>query len=141
MELDSTSLPAIFGIGGVLFALGTLCTVGVVFGGVGFLIYRTFARSRALGVAAKTWPSTTGKVSKGFVEVSTSDTSTSYTPKVIYEFTVDSQLYCGDTVRTGIVVMRGGYLGAQQIVDRYPEGSTVTVYYNPANPSQCVLER
>jgi hypothetical protein len=30
---------------------------------------------------------------------------------------------------------------AQSIVDRYPDGATVTVYYNPADPSDAVLER
>lgn len=143
--MDINNLGTLITAGGLLFSLGMMCLFVVVFGAVGFFIYRMIMRSKALGDAVKTWPSTTGTVERGFVEVSnhTSGTgrSTSYEPKVIYAFQVNGQQYRGDKVKLGLVVRSGGYMGAQQIVDRYPAGSTVTVYYNPANPAQCAIEQ
>ena len=36
---------------------------------------------------------------------------------------------------------RNGGSGAQKVVDRYPSGAQVMVYYNPEKPSDSLLER
>lgn len=37
--------------------------------------------------------------------------------------------------------MEWGGSGASKVVEKYPAGSTVTVYYNPENPAEALLER
>lgn len=61
--------------------------------------------------------------------------------RVIYSFGADGQIYGGDRVAFGAnaaSTLAGLISGA---ADRYPAGSEVTVYYNPDNPAESVLER
>ena len=126
----------------VVTAVFAGCVTLLIFGGIGGFFYWAVRRSQKIQKAAQSWPTTTGTVLKSYVNVSTdANHSTSHDPKIIYEFTVNGQLYRGDRYRVGIYVARGGYLAAQEIVDRYPEGSQVTVYYNPQNPAECTLVR
>ncbi|MBI9049701.1 MAG: DUF3592 domain-containing protein [Anaerolineaceae bacterium] len=84
---------------------------------------------------------TTGKIIKSRVEVSGGEV-TSVQPRVIYEYSVGATIYQGEQIKAGgkfwsAVTSRDAY----NIVDRYPEGMTVTVYYDPENPAESALER
>jgi hypothetical protein len=58
-------------------------------------------------------------------------------PDVTYSFSVGGATYQGTRVSLGEI--SGKY--AQEALARYPAGANVTVYYDPADPSDCVLER
>ncbi|MGE7473017.1 DUF3592 domain-containing protein [Bosea sp. NPDC003192] len=58
-------------------------------------------------------------------------------PAVTYSFAVKGVTYQGTRVSLGNI--SGKY--AQEALARYPAGAYVTVYYDPADPSDCVLER
>ena len=64
----------------------------------------------------------------------------SYYPVVKYEFSVDGNSYLGDQVFVGRVGL-ARRSSAQAIVGKYRPNQSVTVYYDPVSPSQCVLER
>lgn len=58
---------------------------------------------------------------------------------ILYEFTVD-----GKTHRSHQLKARGVPVGETELphfLGTYPVGSTATIYYNPANPQESVLER
>jgi hypothetical protein len=58
-------------------------------------------------------------------------------PAVTYSFSVGGVTYQGTRVSLGNI--SGTY--AQEALARYPAGASVTVFYDPADPSDCVLER
>jgi hypothetical protein len=58
--------------------------------------------------------------------------------EVRYEYRVDGKRYTGDRVSLGEDL---GNFQVAETLARYPVGATVTVYYDPAKPTQAVLER
>jgi len=55
-----------------------------------------------------------------------------------YEFKVDGKTYQGSRVDLGV---DSGNFEVAETLRRYPEGKIVQVYYDPGDPSQCILER
>jgi hypothetical protein len=120
--------------------------IGLVFIAVGFGLAWFARRTWKLASASQTWPKTTGKVLKSFVEESEhtdqqDNTVTMYHPQVRYEFNVDGVLYEGKRIQFGGPAGTGVIAKAQAITGRYPVNATVDVYYDPVNPSMCTLDR
>lgn len=90
---------------------------------------------------ANSWPSTMGTILMSMVQWRASgsnSTSGANYPVVMYSYQAMGQAYQGNKVAPGPEV---GGMGANKVVARYPMGAQVTVYYNPANPSEALLER
>ena len=68
-------------------------------------------------------------------------TSISYTPKVEYTYDVGDQVFTGEKLSFGFTTRYGNQTKAEAQLAHYPEGSQVTVYYDPSNPEEAVLER
>lgn len=84
------------------------------------------------------FPAATGTIISS--EVTTHHTSkggTSYNAAVTYRFTVDGKYFEGSRIRFGMTVSSRSY--ATSIVNAHPSGSTVQIFYNPANPQESVL--
>ncbi len=60
--------------------------------------------------------------------------------RVSYRFTVDGQELTGDRACFGDSDKTSWSWAARRIVARYHSGQAVTVYYDPARPSEAVLE-
>ncbi len=112
----------------------------VVGGTVAFFGIRGLVRAKA----SVDWPTTEGKVVASSVERRTSrttggGTSTTYHAEILYEYSAEGTRFDGDRVAYGDYgsSSRGH---ARDIVDRYPEGKSVTVYYMPGDPDECLLE-
>jgi hypothetical protein len=69
------------------------------------------------------------------------DTSDHYTPKVKYTYQAIGQEYEGDKLGFGFQQSFGSQSKAQAALARFPVGAQVTVYYDPNNPAEAVLER
>ncbi|MBI3157971.1 MAG: DUF3592 domain-containing protein [Chloroflexi bacterium] len=131
--------------GSVLFALfitaATVLPMVGIFGGLGWFFSKRSKEAKALNAAAQAWLSTTGTVLKSRVEVTGGDHA-SVTPVVVYQYQVEGQSYQAEQIRAGDM-----YLAvrkrrtAYDLVDKYPVGAQVTVYYDPANPGMAALER
>ncbi|MFO0945542.1 MAG: DUF3592 domain-containing protein [Planctomycetota bacterium] len=97
---------------------------------------------------ASQWPETTGKVVTSRVQAKRSkpgdgdydfdDTEVENLPLVEYEFMVDGRKFRGNRVTIG---EKTSEFELEEILDRYPVGAIVTVYYDPKNPQKAVLER
>ncbi len=88
--------------------------------------------------AVQSWASTMGTVMASYLERrSSSDGSTNY-PVVQYSYQVGGQAYQGAKIAPGMEV---GGTGAGRVVEKYPEGAQVMVFYDPNNPSDAVLEK
>ena len=57
---------------------------------------------------------------------------------IAYTFMADGNSYNGNRVGLGA---DSGNFEVPETLKRYPQGKTVTVYYNPADPNDCILER
>jgi hypothetical protein len=89
--------------------------------------------------AVKGWSSTMGTVMASYLERRRSSNnrgSTNY-PVVQYSYQVGGQMLQGSKIAPGMEV---GGTGAGKVVERYPAGAQVMVFYNPQNPSDAVLE-
>jgi len=119
-----------------------LLTVGII--GFVFLILNAvllgiiFFMRRKMAVVSE-WPSTMGTVNASYLERRSSSEggSTNY-PVVQYSYQIGGQRYQSTKLAPGPEV---GGTGAGKVVERYPAGAQVMVFYNPQNTSEAVLER
>ena len=88
---------------------------------------------------SETWPTVNGVIFKSKVKSSTSDGSTTYGADISYDYQVNGQAYKGDKVTFGDVSTSSSSR-AEKIVDRYPVGKIIGVFYNPNKPETSVLE-
>ncbi len=97
---------------------------------------------------ASRWPSAEGKVIASRVESRTrlpgdpaydfDDTEVTNEPLVEYEYHVGGRKYRGKRITIG---EKTSSYELESLLARYPVGTAVTVYYDPANPQTAVLER
>ena len=92
---------------------------------------------------AKNWSQTTGTVVRSEIEArhhrfAGEAKTVKNVPVVEYEFTAAGRKIRGS--RIGIGDDAGG-ANTEATLARFPVGATVTVYYDPADPTSCVLER
>jgi len=111
-------------------------------GGVLFIVLAVL-RSRKAKMAAENWPTVAGGVLSSEVVIHRSHSSRGYTtvnymPKVSYEYQVNGQKYLGDGIGFGTATY--GKKKAEEIAAIYPQGTPVTVHYDPSDPSKAVLE-
>jgi hypothetical protein len=142
--MNFTDLFGLFTVGfGLLIPLCMGAIFLVVIGIIAFFAIRGFKKSNAVYQAAQSWPSTTGVIlSSQLVWEYRSHGRREQEAQVIFQYQVNGQSYQSHTVRAGEEVLRARLPGqAQAIVARYPAGAQVTVYYDPANPKDGVLER
>lgn len=89
--------------------------------------------------AAANWPHVDGRITRSdLTQRRDADGSLDYLPDIHYTYAVNGTPFEGKRVRYGL--MRLDQKGATAIRTRYPEGDVVKVFYNPANPSDSVLE-
>lgn len=111
----------------ILFAIFVLV-------GLGIAVYGLTVLYHARRTAA--WPGTPGVVTRS--EVVRGDDS--YSAALAYSYTVDGVAYEGTSIASGPEITSSTEDHARRRVDRYPVGSAVTVYYDPAAPATAVLE-
>jgi hypothetical protein len=91
---------------------------------------------------AKSWVATTGRILSSGVETrrrhfQNEPEELKDVPAVKYEFKVGGRTIDGTRVSIG----DEGGLDMEAVLRRYPAGAEITVYYDPRDPTRCVLER
>jgi hypothetical protein len=118
-----------------------MITIFLFVWGLGLVVWGGFQASRAMD--SRRWPSTRGTVIRSYVHEAKTHgqetKTTAFYPRVIYHYSVLGDRYTADRIAFG-GVPSGSRAGAKKVVDRYPAGTTVTVYYDPNKPSLAVLE-
>jgi hypothetical protein len=116
---------------------------GLIFTGAGlFMLVRGLIEFRT-SRASSDWPSVEGQVVAAMVETKVDHdedgTTTSYSPRITYTYSVSGQQYASDQV---VIGARRHYPSQARAEAKlaYQPGQQVTVYYNPDKPSQAVLE-
>ncbi|HSN93750.1 MAG TPA: DUF3592 domain-containing protein [Anaerolineaceae bacterium] len=112
---------------------------------LGILLIRKHTKSKRKATEALNWPKALGRVTHSEIlrsESSDEDgTSYSYTPHIEYEYQVSGQNYCNKQVVFGGFSGTSSKKPAEKVVYKYPLNDSVSVYYNPANPNEAVLEQ
>ncbi len=137
--MNQDTIPLIFGLlcGGIL-ALAAL--------GVGIALIVLGVRTRKKTQASQSWSSTVGEITRAEVRTNIStdsegDTTYSYVPSVEYVYQVEGTPYTGKAIAFGASRSYSNRTKAEAQLGKYPVGGRVTVYYNPENPGEAVLER
>jgi hypothetical protein len=95
--------------------------------------------------AAGSWPKVSGRITKSVVDEfrgrinSDSPTTTLYRPLIAFSYEYNGIKYAGSQVSLGLKVTASSAAFAKSIVAKYPAGKTISIYVNPANPSESVL--
>ena len=107
----------------------------IVGGLVAFWGIRNLVRARD----SVNWPCAEGRIVSSSVRQERDKDSTTYHANVLYEYSVSGIVYDGSRVAYGDYGSSDSS-HARGIVERYPEGDVVAVYFKPDQPQQCVLE-
>jgi hypothetical protein len=123
-------------------AIGMLMSLVFIAIGLGLLYYARSVSAKAQ--QSLSWPSTEGVISHSAVlqqmqQTSSSANDASYKADVAYRYKVRGRDYSSARITLADFSSSAGR--AQGIVNQYPDGAPVAVYYNPVDPSDAVLER
>ena len=112
--------------------------MGAIFLAVGLGLIALWIVVRRKSSAIMTWPSSPGRVISSEV-VRMRDTNGNFIerPRIVYEYAGGGATHQGNRISFG----GPRSVGARKCVARYPAGSTVQVFYDPAKPGSAVLER
>lgn len=127
---------------------GAIGFMGVIFLLIGGLALETGISSLHEGSDTKTWPGVSGIIIASSIDKTThayrrgvnnsASGGVSYTPVLVYDYQL------GGTTYTGTVIYKSFAHAlefiAEKYIEQYSVGSSVTVYYNPENPEDTVLE-
>ena len=111
---------------------------------IGLVVLVKFGRDILLGQKSRSWPKISGTILQSSLEAHhhTDDdgsSSTNYGVLVSYKYSVSGQEFEGNR-RTFSDVRTGSRRRTEALLARYPQGGQVDVYYDPQDPSSCVLE-
>ena len=115
-------------------------TVGVI----GLILLAVSAINLQKAQATKGWPSVSGKILRSqIVPVEKirekKQKLVLYRPEMAYSYSVGGKEYVAETIRTDLQ-SQSNPADLKRLLDTYPVGQTVAVFYNPANPAEAVLE-
>lgn len=92
-------------------------------------------------VASSGWPTARGVILTSEVrEVGWSEDTSGWCPELSYEYPVAGRKYVSHNVELQDICISNLGSYARRVVERYPAGKKVEVYYDPRDPSRAVLE-
>jgi uncharacterized integral membrane protein len=125
----------------ILIIFFCLVFIGI---GIGMLIklMKNFSKARL----SKNWLSTSGKIVSSELDAQTTTDedgyqTTTYIANIVFEYQVDKTSFKCDCINFDYGMRTSNKRKQQSIVEQYPAGSQVTVYYDPDEPEQAVLEK
>ncbi len=125
----------------VVTACGSALVPLAVIGLVTWYFVRLKKQKQDLVQSSVSWRATNGRVLKSRVEVSGGNYAT-VSPYILYEYEVRGRTYQNAQIKVGDrFINTRTSREAYNLVDRYPAGMDVTVFYDPSNPAESALER
>lgn len=89
--------------------------------------------------ASKSWPTAEGIVTHADINTHLSDGTSMYAADIKYTYVVDGKTYSGNRIST-LDGSSSSASEAKKDIQKYSEGSSVTVYYDPEVPAASLLE-
>lgn len=127
------------------FSFANFFTIAIILGALGFIavlvnffLYRMVVNAQNKEKEVMKWPSVAGTVVTSEIGIHhTSESNTEY-PNIAYTYEVMGKAYrCKQILPGGDI----SGINVQSTLDHYPLGAQITVYYDPHNPKDAVLER
>ena len=119
-----------------------LCGLGVLFILLGLVGYGVIQWAAGRIDATAKWPSVTGRIVTSEVDRGMSRTGRTWRygdiANIRYAYTVNGQRYECEQLRM-FPMLHSSDGTPSELVARYPAGTSVTVYYDPANPGDALL--
>ena len=113
--------------------------VALMFCGAGlWLFFRGLARL-FLPVPELSWTPVNGKITRSFVHEDTDGDGSTYEAELEYTYHYHGINYIGDRIAP-LTLWSSVLWTAESFTRKYPRGREVTVYANPSNPGESVLE-
>ena len=106
---------------------------------IGAIILFVGTQSLQRSYESVNWPSASGIVVSSEIDKRRKNNGTTYSAEILYDYTVDGEAFSSNRVSYGDLGSSNPSR-ARKIVNRYPKGSTVEVYYMPGKPEESVLE-
>jgi hypothetical protein len=112
---------------------------------VGLVLWR-IGRLRRAVAAAKLWPSTRGRVVEGSVHetiiyLPRGGRAVTYHANLVYEYAVAGRAYRSNHFHVDGPQAYSFRRRAEAHLEKWPPGTEVTVYYDPAKPERAALSR
>lgn len=105
----------------------------------GLLLIYLGWRNRQRAALSLQWPTAEGQITSSSIRVwKDRESGDQYEPKVEYGYAVNGEIFSGNRIAFGSSSTRSR-VAAQQVLDSYPVGEMVPVYYDPARPKESVL--
>ena len=118
--------------------LQLLLWIGVGMALLGLAVLAMAWMTRRTATASRTWPTAAGTILTSHLEERKGKGGPNVHPKISYAYRAGAGEHTGQRVQWG--VGRHTAAEAAAIVEKYPVGRQVTVYYHPHNPQQAVLD-
>jgi hypothetical protein len=97
------------------------------------------ARIQLKAQRAKSWPSVPGRVLESSLRAVLDNRGRTYRAYILYEYAVGGVTRRSDVWRLGVGTS-SFTKGSTEVVERYPVGTAVTVFFDPDNPADAMLE-
>jgi hypothetical protein len=121
----------------IRLVINAILCVFAVLAGLGMLLVGIFDLRKAH--RAKAWPVAEGRILESRLREKTDSDGTSYEVAILYEYSVNGVTHRSDVWR--IRPASSSFTKASsRTVARYPVGSAVSVYFNPEDPTDAMLE-
>jgi hypothetical protein len=85
------------------------------------------------------WPQAIGVITSSYLQVGYFKRRKSYLPEIRYRYQVGPTEYSGSR-RSFNTVHLATQAASQRVIDAYPVGKTVAVFYDPKDPASALLE-
>jgi len=118
------------------FGCGLIMILGALYGFFGIFQQLVTAKS------ATGWPTSPGTVTSAYLreDITNKGRGKAWTMELEYRYTVDGTEHTGTAIHLGSFPSYGTEKQAKEVEAKYREGNSVTVYYNPKDPTKAVLE-
>lgn len=127
----------------MLIGIGIGGFIIFIFGFIGAVMVFLYFRHKKEAEESQNWASTLGTITKTYMrqEVSYETSNTIYYPTIEYEYEYRGTTYTGSRINFGGSSGNSNYRKSEEILAQYPINKTITVYYDPNNPEEAVLEQ
>lgn len=122
----------------------TLEAIGALFIVIGLLTLAAGLREYRASLAAADWPAADGTIIiSGTAQVQQRGRMLVYidAARLVYDYTVDGATYENDRIDLGDKPVKADSKEGRALLEQFPVGERVPVYYNPAAPADSVLLR
>lgn len=131
---------------GKSFMIGITAGLGLLLAATFGLVLWKIRKLRRAVAAAKSWPSTRGRVVEGSIRERTiplprGGRAVEYHAILVYEYGVAGGAYRSDRFNVDGPQVFSFRRRAERHLARWPAGAEVTVYYDPARPDRATLSR